>query len=72
MLKDKKTISGREIISRSDDDARSSIMFISFSKMEVNGDLDQTILAECGGKRLSTMELKRELKIIDIEHRIPF
>ena len=33
-------------MSRSDEDARSSLVFIEFGSMEVKGDVGQTILAE--------------------------
>ena len=39
------TLPVRELMSRSDEDARSSLVFIEFGSMEVKGDLGQTILA---------------------------
>lgn len=41
-----RTVSGKEPVSRSIDDARPSIAFIEFSNMEVNGDLSQARLAK--------------------------
>ena len=40
------TLPGRELMSRSDDNARSSLVFIDFGHMENKDDLGQTVLAE--------------------------
>ena len=40
------TLPGRELMSRSDNNARSSLVFIDFGHMEVKGDLGQPVLAE--------------------------
>jgi hypothetical protein len=40
------TLPGRELMSRSYDNARSSLVFIDFGHMEIKDDLGQTVLAE--------------------------
>ena len=40
------TLPGRELMRRSDDNARSSLVFIDFGHMEIKDDLGQTVLAE--------------------------
>lgn len=55
------TVSGRKLRSRSNDDAGSSVVFIEFGSM-VSSNLSQVILAECWGRSLTTMRMKREVR----------
>lgn len=44
------TVSGRKLMSRSNGAAGSSVMFIEFGSVEVNGDLGQVVLADYWGQ----------------------
>lgn len=55
------TVLGRKPRSRSNDDAGSSVVFIEFGRM-ASSDLSQVISAECWGRSLTTMRMKREVR----------
>lgn len=57
------TLPGRELMHRSDDVARSSLVFIEFADMEVKGDLDH--FNRAAGVRmgkLTALRLKKEVR----------
>lgn len=56
------TVSGRKLISRSNDDARSSIMFIEFGSVEVNSELSQVNLVESWGQEPDHSEVEERNK----------